>query len=89
MDPRIRQDMEDAATMVRGVESSHREERLDRIVVINRAFVWRRDRQTGFFCDRRIIFLEEGSSCICLYDYSFSKELQAKGGAGEWDRCFV
>jgi hypothetical protein len=27
----------------------------------------------GSSCDRRIIFLEEGSSCICLFDYSFCK----------------
>ncbi len=76
MDPRVEEEMEDTATMMR--ESSRATGRrgwIGGIVVMNGRRPFRSggiDIQ-GSSCDRRIIFLEEGSSCICLFDYSFCK----------------
>lgn len=96
MDPRVREEMEDTATIVR--ESSRatgRRRWIRGIVVINGEGVWRRPFRSGgstyrvLSCDRQIIFLEEGWSCISIFDYSSRREVRWREEVRYVYRCFV
>jgi hypothetical protein len=61
------------ATMVRGVESSHREESLDWIVVINRGVCLEKGSTYRVLVIDGLSFSRRDRICVSVFDYSFCK----------------